>query len=1308
MGRHSSAMCVTIDNDHSQPRTRIASHPNHHDRRNHISMMEDMHKKMVQPTSRHHRSYSDVSDFAATPSRTFTEFHTSNGDMGPKPTYSEGTRPAFSEPRPTISEGTMNALAFYNYESLQAAANFRGDPRRRSDLDHRDYIRRSLPSSKRALKVRQVHSDYTQHSSSPDLRDALFTNFSECHKANYSDQIFKGEVESRNLPRSTSIYERGLESSRLLHWKDGLRSSTSPPCKSTKEAKGHCTKLPNKPSGTTRMISHHSSPEKRVELKSRDRGRSLSKDYAFVTMSPKKHFREVLGEESPGATNFRDSLRPFITGPIVPTRKSFASRLTNTREQNMESRDMSVNVIARLMGLEETMSSTQQTSSKASSKVVHDAKSRGEKFFRGLVQFDPQTMRALSPPPPVPSCQSKKHYLGQCYWQESNGLQEDQYQENYTTQYKMEQRLCCCEEDRDYEHLNISRRPLHSFENDYKEAPKQLGYHKDDLPPKLADVHQADDAKHDAQVEILPSLKKQPNQKKKTLWKILEAMRPKVLRKNSRHKQAEPEMLRLTENSIKPIQEMQQQTTRVSFGLKLSSGADKDEPSKYKNFNKQVQEHEQQTISNNNIESSIIKPCIDETTVVVVKPVDRMILSNARSQLSIVDTFQVRQVETTSGNSNNNKKCPSRRASQINNEDCNLAHDQRKPIKSRVAIETTPQSATAEGILESDYETNPSSMTQHDKSSTICESRKTTTPIKKPNPRSRSPTPEIQRKQGQATFLEARPTLLKSLPSKDQIRGAGTIGWKAQLANGKKDVRPLPAIPKAQLAKEEILKRRVNESSATSRLRSSNLENESVEKFVGKETFSTKAPGARIRSSSVVKLKQPKKGIELLGAPPKKEDGNCPTTADPITPHKSSSSDLDVQIQLASVQVQLSDSEYAMEHLKAVQGPNLGSSKEPLVRQLPEVQKLERVCIDDSTTAQLSNFETCGAILDEPQLLLQIQEAEIEPNEELTTPRGVRLNFEKLDDKIVESMDRPSPISVLETTCFDEDLPLSPTSSSKLNVMPIQDANSVSTSNEEEHESCVKDLETSQDTSFATTEAIQNLDVLFNTCDEELQAQVENHTETEISINNFQSYFEDVVKTSEESCSSLQISTLDESYDNTMLSSSVSDKFTKQQSSVETINENLLQSLRSNGMFQEDDYLVLLDCLEEIMERILDSQSDLRLWVGLPNETIYEIPKGKQLERELLIEMQNMKRSSLGCQDICESVHNLLLKDLFRCQGRQWSTFNADREIIGLDMETMIVGDLIEEAVGDLCALQCHKFEDFLKLETTRRQLFMN
>jgi len=277
------------------------------------------------------------------------------------------------------------------------------------------------------------------------------------------------------------------------------------------------------------------------------------------------------------------------------------------------------------------------------------------------------------------------------------------------------------------------------------------------------------------------------------------------------------------------------------------------------------------------------------------------------------------------------------------------------------------------------------------------------------------------------------------------------------------------------------------------------------------------------------------------------------------------------------------------------------------------------------------------------------------------------------------------------------------------------DADSVATHNDEAHENCAKDLEAYQDTASASVEVDLDLDELFNTCAEGLQAQVENYTENGIS--KFQSYFKDAdpdeEKTFVEICSSPKIATCCESHDNSVMNACVSDKSkTKQQSSFEiagtdSINENLLQSLQSNGVLQENDHVLLLDCLEEIMERILESQSDLMLWVGFPPETIYEIPKGKLLEQELWNEMQNMKRSS-SSDDICDTVHNLLLKNLLRCQGRQWSTFNTDREKIGLDMETMIVGDLIEEAVGDLCALPRHKSRESPPLETTRRQLFTN
>lgn len=677
--------------------------------------MEDGHKKTGQPTSQHHKSYSDISDLAATPTRTFTEFCTSkddNGDIEAKPANSEGTKPSYSEgTKPAFSEGTLDALAFYNYESLRAAAIFAGDPRRRSDLDHREYSKRSVTSPNRVPKQRQLNSDYTQQSSSSEIRDALLATFrreSERPKLAKSDQALKrngskeaGSRKGVNLPRSNSIFARGLETSEILQWKDGLRSSASPPRRLTREAaplKG--SKSPSRSSGATKMLSHHSSPERRVEPK-KDRGRSLSKDYPFPSRSPKKifgpHGERTLGKdyngfkESPGASNFRESLRPFMIGAqerhIVPARESFASRLVDSSGQDLDGRtDTSVNVIARLMGLEAEIpsSSTQQNINSSSEAARDHAKSRGDKFFRGLVQFDPQTIRSTSPPPPPPY-QSKKHHLGPpsaYYKQQYNGsLQGDQYQGNYPPQFNMEQGLCCCEEDRDYEHLHLSG-PFLSFEDDCKElATGQLAYNKEGLP----------DAHHSAP-EVCSLLVKQSPRKKKMLWKILEAMRPKVLLKISRRKQTEQDKSPVVTNSVtkdiivqpvRQVLEKQQQTTQMngaSFGSKLPSGADNEDPPRYSSSIKQVQEQQQQTDSSNSTESSIVKPCIsqpDESkSIVVMKPTANT-LSTSRPQLPNADIFQVRQVESASSNSYDKEKCPTRKAAQRNNEDCNLANDLR-------------------------------------------------------------------------------------------------------------------------------------------------------------------------------------------------------------------------------------------------------------------------------------------------------------------------------------------------------------------------------------------------------------------------------------------------------------------------------------------------------------------------------------------------------------------------------------------------------------------------------------------------------
>jgi hypothetical protein len=639
--------------------------------------VDDTHKKAVQSTKQHHRSHSDL---AVNPSRTVPEFRT----------LKDGSGSDQVEPTSADSEGTVDALAFYNNESLRAAALFAGDSRRRSDLDQRENV--VLP------KARLADNDV----SSADIRDAILASFqrkieySKGTKANSEQSLTsscnqgslrarrdgsqKGAVsrKSVDLPRSSSPYEPA----ELVNWKDGLRSSTSPP----------------------RKLSHHNSPERRVEPK-KDRGRSLSKDhYPFASLSPKRfpgtsqgpnpqdrRHGEILNQdynfkESPGASDFRESLRPFLTGAQerqnVPAQVSFASRSGVSSESNLvgvshqrfnseaESNEHPVvpNVIARLMGLEDIPASNQQG---IPSSRVPDAKSRGDKFFRGLVQFDPQIMRPTSPSPPPP-CHSKKyvvHHLEQpsAYYKNEYRL-EGAYEDNYPAQYRLEQELCSSEEDRDYEHLNsVSFLP---FEDEHQEGAHLMSRQLAESG-KLADATtQAED------INIVA-----PEKKKKMIRKILEAMRPKVFSRRKQTEQEKSPVTKLTTNDVQPVQELdletQQQTTlvKVITGLKLPSETEYEEPPRYTTSDtssvKQVQERQTDSSSS---ESSVVKTCIlqpDEEKIVVMKP-------NTRSEGSHAALSQVRHVEAASSTSTDKEMIPTRRTAPTNNEDRNLnAKDQR-------------------------------------------------------------------------------------------------------------------------------------------------------------------------------------------------------------------------------------------------------------------------------------------------------------------------------------------------------------------------------------------------------------------------------------------------------------------------------------------------------------------------------------------------------------------------------------------------------------------------------------------------------
>lgn len=166
-----------------------------------------------------------------------------------------------------------------------------------------------------------------------------------------------------------------------------------------------------------------------------------------------------------------------------------------------------------------------------------------------------------------------------CYKQDYNRMQEDQYQENYPAKYNMEQKLSCYDEDRDYENLQLSK-PFLRFDDGYKEPPKLL-----------ADAFQAEDhaSYGAAQAEIFPGLlmKQSTTQKKKMLWKIIEAMRPKGLRKMSRRKQQTEPISTNSSVIEQPIQQVLE-TQQHTIDSKSSCGLEKDEHSRNTNSVKQV------------------------------------------------------------------------------------------------------------------------------------------------------------------------------------------------------------------------------------------------------------------------------------------------------------------------------------------------------------------------------------------------------------------------------------------------------------------------------------------------------------------------------------------------------------------------------------------------------------------------------------------------------------------------------------------------------------------------------------------------
>nr|XP_024394287.1 uncharacterized protein LOC112291315 isoform X2 [Physcomitrium patens] len=332
-----------------------------------------------------------------------------------------------------------------------------------------------------------------------------------------------------------------------------------------------------------------------------------------------------------------------------------------------------------------------------------------------------------------------------------------------------------------------------------------------------------------------------------------------------------------------------------------------------------------------------------------------------------------------------------------------------------------------------------------------------------------------------------------------------------------------------------------------------------------------------------------------------------------------------------------------------VKSPKLRRLKELIVyvrRSPPPVQNFvgsSRVEPYRDTTEPLKSG-ACNADLLDPQLILQVQEAASKVCKELTTPRDVALKDEDLDDKQAGGLDRPRTIS------------------------------------EAHHE-----------TPASMKEAYLDSGELFSKCSAVLPAQSQN-TAIENRLDRIRAIFQDAgpgeemgfvgsflgsprgapdCRSHNEKCSSADYARK---------------QSTSELTGTKNGDGNLLQRLQSNSTLQEHDPNLLLDSLEEILERVLGLQSNLILKAELYNDTVQAKLKTMKLEQEIWRELHDIQRT-LPSEDTCKTVHRLVHKDLHNWQGLHWWSYSIEEGNISKDVEGMIVGDLIEETIRDLCTL---------------------
>lgn len=146
------------------------------------------------------------------------------------------------------------------------------------------------------------------------------------------------------------------------------------------------------------------------------------------------------------------------------------------------------------------------------------------------------------------------------------------------------------------------------------------------------------------------------------------------------------------------------------------------------------------------------------------------------------------------------------------------------------------------------------------------------------------------------------------------------------------------------------------------------------------------------------------------------------------------------------------------------------------------------------------------------------------------------------------------------------------------------------------------------------------------------------------------------------------------------------------------------QKRRKSAALREKEALdqrILFDSVNEIMDRILEPH--LKPLPLIRGPQMRKRPAGSRLIQEVWDKLQSTPCAP--SEDVVETVYSILQKDLVASQDDHWVGCDGELVQVCAEIERMIVKDLVQETVEDLCGFSSHKFSP-LPLAATRRQLF--